>query len=92
MAEHGFNVVRTYTAPPAWLLEEAGRNGLASWPGSLGAARRVPRRAQPRRRDRSRVREQAPRLPNTPALLCFAVGNEIPPRSCAGTAAAAFSV
>src|SRR5690242_19702086 len=28
MAAAGFNAVRTYTVPPAWLLDEAGERGL----------------------------------------------------------------
>ena len=28
MAAHGANAVRTYTVPPRWLLDAAGRHGL----------------------------------------------------------------
>ncbi len=79
MAEHGVNAVRTYTAPPEWLLDEALGNGLyvmagLAWEqhvtflddrGRVGAIE-------------ARVREQAAACAEHPALLCFAVGNEIP--------------
>lgn len=52
MTEHGFNVVRTYTAPPVWLLDEAHRNdvyvmaGLA-WEQQF-ATRACARQSQPK--------------------------------------------
>jgi hypothetical protein len=79
MAECGFNAVRTYTAPPVWLLEEAERSGLRIMAG-LAWEQHM---AFLDERDRvaaiaARVREQAARCAGHPALLCFAVGNEIP--------------
>ena len=79
MAERGFNAVRTYTAPPVWLLEEAERSGLHVMAG-LAWEQHM---AFLDERDRvgaivARVREQAARCAGHPALLCFAVGNEIP--------------
>src|SRR5580765_4637866 len=79
MAATGVNAVRTYTAPPRWLLDAAQRHGLRvmiglPWEqhvafldrGSL--ARDIVRR----------VREQVRACAGHPAVLCFAVGNEIP--------------
>lgn len=79
MAEHGFNVVRTYTAPPVWLLEEADRNDLyvmagLAWEQHIAFLDERGRVAA----IEARVREQAAGCAEHPALLCFAVGNEIP--------------
>ena len=79
MAEHGFNVVRTYTAPPVWLLEEAARSGLyvmagLAWEQHIAFLDERGRVAA----IEARVREQAAACAGHPALLCFAVGNEIP--------------
>jgi O-antigen biosynthesis protein len=79
MAERGFNAVRTYTAPPPWLLDEAERSGLLVMAG-LAWEQHM---AFLDKRDRiaaiaARVREQAAPCAGHPALLCFAVGNEIP--------------
>ena len=79
MATHGINAVRTYMAPPRWVLDTALRHGLRvmvglSWEQHVaflddrpGAASIV-----------DRVREQAARCAGHPAVLSFAVGNEIP--------------
>jgi GT2 family glycosyltransferase len=79
MAAHGINAVRTYTAPPRDLLDIAQRHGLhvmvgLSWEQHIaflddraGAASIV-----------DRVREQAAMCAGHPAVLSFAVGNEIP--------------
>src|SRR5207247_895566 len=40
MASHGFNAVRTYTAPPRWLLDIAQRHGLRLLIG-LGGERSI---------------------------------------------------
>jgi O-antigen biosynthesis protein len=79
MAEHGFNVVRTYTAPPAWLLDEADRQGLRvmaglAWEQHMAFLDERGRGAA----IEERVRAQAAACAGHPALLCFAVGNEIP--------------
>jgi len=79
MAAAGVNTVRTYTSPTEALLDTAARHGLLvmaglSWPQHVPflddarAARRIRRDAT------SDVR----RLAAHPALLLFAVGNEIP--------------
>ena len=79
MAEHGINAVRTYTAPPVWLLDEAHRNGLyvmagLAWEQHVAFLDERGRVAA----IEARVREQAAACAEHPALLCFAVGNEIP--------------
>lgn len=79
MAAHGINAVRTYTVPPLWLLDAAARNGLWVMVGipweqhitfldNSGAAAAIERR----------VREGVRACAGHPAILCFAVGNEIP--------------
>jgi O-antigen biosynthesis protein len=79
MAATGINAVRTYTAPPRWLLDAAQAQGLKVMVG-LAAERYVgylnDGRAAP---DvgaiiRAHVRECA----DHPAILCYAIGNEIP--------------
>jgi GT2 family glycosyltransferase len=79
MAEHGFNVVRTYTAPPVWLLDEAHRNDLyvmagLAWEQHIAFLDQRGRVAS----IEGRVREQAAACSGHPSLFCFAVGNEIP--------------
>lgn len=79
MAANGFNTVRTYTAPPHWLLDVAAANGLRVMAGLaweqhtafLDSAAQALAIQQ-------RVREQVRRCAGHPALLCFTVGNEIP--------------
>ncbi len=79
MAAAGFNTLRTYMAPPSWFLDAAARHDLRVlaglwWPGHLTFL-------DDRRRARdiiTRVRADAHRCAGHPALLGFAVGNEIP--------------
>jgi O-antigen biosynthesis protein len=79
MARAGINAVRTYTVPPLWLLDAARDAGLwvmvgLPWEQHVAFL-------DDRRRKRSivaRVREGARVCAGHPALLCFAVGNEIP--------------
>ena len=79
MAAHGINAVRTYTAPPRWLLDRAWRHGLRIMVG-LAAEREVGYLNDTRdlsgieERMRGRVRACA----GHPAVLCYALGNEIP--------------
>jgi GT2 family glycosyltransferase len=79
MAAHGVNAVRTYTTPPRWLLDRAWENGLRVLVG-LAAEREVgylndTRDLSPiEQRFRERVRSCA----GHPAVLCYAIGNEIP--------------
>jgi glycosyltransferase involved in cell wall biosynthesis len=79
MAANGLNAVRTYTAPPRWLLDLAQRFGLRVMIG-LGGERlaafldygKCVREAE------GKVREQVTACAGHPAVLCFCVANEIP--------------
>jgi len=79
MVAHGVNAVRTYTAPPRWLLDRAWGQGLRIMVG-LAAEREVGYLNDTRdlsgieARMRARVRACA----GHPAVLCYALGNEIP--------------
>lgn len=80
MAQAGINTVRTYTAPPAYLLDEAVRCGLrvmAGLPWSQHIAFLDDRAGT--RRIRQEIAAQVRALGSHPAMLMFAVGNEIPP-------------
>ena len=79
MAAAGFNAVRVYSVPPEWLLDEALRHGLwvqvgipweqhVAFLDERGRARAI----------EQRVREGVARCAGHPAVLCFAVGNEVP--------------
>ena len=79
MAEANINTVRTYTVPPAWLLDLAHRHGLrvmiglpweqhVSFLDDWKLATSIVRR----------VREGVRAFAGHPGLLCYAVGNEIP--------------
>jgi O-antigen biosynthesis protein len=80
MREAGLNTVRVYTEPPVALLDEAARQGLfvivgLAWTQHVcflddAALTRAIRRS---------VRESVRRLKDHPAVLAFAIGNEIPP-------------
>ncbi|MGI8757166.1 MAG: glycosyltransferase, partial [Acidimicrobiales bacterium] len=79
MAAHGLNAVRVYTVPPRWLLDAALRHGLRVMVG-LPWEQHVAFLSD-RRRARSieeRVRAAARACAGHPAVLCYAVGNEIP--------------
>jgi GT2 family glycosyltransferase len=81
MAANGLNAVRTYTVPPRWLLDTALEHGLwvmvgVAWEqhvdflGSRARARSI----------EDRVRSAVAVCAGHPALLCYAIGNEIPTR------------
>ena len=79
MAAAGFNAVRIYSVPPAWLLDEALRHGLwvqvgIPWEQHVAF---LDERGRPRAIE-ARVREGVARCAGHPAVLCFAVGNENP--------------
>ena len=79
MAAHGLNTVRTYTLPPAWLLDEAERQGLrvmAGVPWSQHVAFLDDRAMC--REIRETVVGQIRDIANHPAVLMVALGNEIP--------------
>jgi GT2 family glycosyltransferase len=79
MRANGVNALRTYTAPPRWLLDEADRHGLRVMVG-LGAERYV---GYLNHRGGASaiadiVRDQVAACSAHPSILCFAVANEIP--------------
>ena len=79
MEANGFNAVRTYTVPPRWLLDQASECGLRVMVGIpweqhvdfLEDRRRVHSIAD-------RVRAAVGSCAGHPAVLCYAIGNEIP--------------
>ena len=81
MAANGINSVRTYTLPPRWLLDAALEHDLWVMVG-LAWEQHVDFLAS-RARARSiedRVRSAVAACAGHPAVLCYAVGNEIPTR------------
>ena len=79
MAASGINAVRLYTVPPRLLLDAALEHGLRvmvglPWEQHLAFLDDAPRRDTIVTRVRAGVRQCA----GHPALLCYAVGNEIP--------------
>jgi glycosyltransferase involved in cell wall biosynthesis len=79
MANHGFNAVRTYTPPPRWLLDLAYENGLWAMIG-LPWEQHIAFLDQPERRRaiEAGIRGGVRALVGHPAVLAYAVGNEIP--------------
>jgi len=80
MAANGINAVRVYTVPPRWLLDAAHGQDLRvmvglPWEQHVAFLRDRGRCADIERRVRAGVRQCA----GHPALLCYAVGNEIAP-------------
>ena len=79
MRRSGFSAVRTYTAPPRWLLDAAARHGLRVLAGvawEQHVALLDDRRAAAAVVDRVAAEVRA--VAGHPALLGWAVGNEIP--------------
>lgn len=79
MAANGINTVRTYTVPPRWLLDAASRHGLyvmvgLAWEQHVAFLDLKGRPADIEARLRRAVRATA----RHPAVLCYAIGNEIP--------------
>ncbi|HXR30840.1 MAG TPA: glycosyltransferase [Solirubrobacterales bacterium] len=79
MAEAGVNALRTYVPPPLWLLDAAHEIGLHVMVG-LAWEQHVAflEDAERPRRIAARVAEQVHECEAHPAILCFAIGNEIP--------------
>jgi GT2 family glycosyltransferase len=79
IAAHGMNAVRTYTVPPRWLLDAAQRHGLwvmvGMWWGQNTAFLDERGRADAIERE---VREAVRSCAGHPAVLCYAIANEIP--------------
>ena len=83
MALRGFNAVRVYTVPPRWLLDCALQQGLSvmvglPWEQHIAFLDDRPRRENIIKSVREGVRSCA----NHPAVLCYAIGNEIPAPIC----------
>jgi GT2 family glycosyltransferase len=79
MADSGLNAIRTYTVPPRWLLDAAQRHGLRVMVG-LPWEQHVTF-LDDKKRARSietRVRTGVRSCAGHPAVLCYAIGNEIP--------------
>src|SRR5438105_4209354 len=79
MAAHGLNAVRTYTVPPCWLLDTAQRHGLRvmvglPWEQHVAFLDDKQRARSIEERVRAGVRACAGHR----AVLCYAIGNEIP--------------
>ena len=79
MAANRINTVRTYTVPPAWLLDLAQQNGLRvmvglPWEQHITFLDEWDRADNLERRIRASVRA----LNRHPALLAYTIGNEIP--------------
>ena len=79
MAENGLNTVRTYTVPPRWLLDTAQRYGLRVMVGLPWEQHITFLDDRKRVRDiEERVRLGVRACAGHPAVLCYAIGNEIP--------------
>jgi GT2 family glycosyltransferase len=79
MAAHGINAVRTYTTPPRWLLDTALEHDLrvlVGLPWEQHVAFLDDRRLA--RSIEARVRAGVEACAGHPAVLAYAVGNEIP--------------
>jgi len=79
MRSHGINAVRCYTVPPRRLLDSAWRHGLRvmvglPWEQHVAFLDDRGRAADIERR----VRDGARACAGHPAVLCYAIGNEIP--------------
>src|SRR6188768_966803 len=79
MAEAGINCVRTYTVPPLELLNIADQNGLKVMVGLPWEQHITFLDDKSRKNDIiRRVREATASCEKHPAILCYAIGNEIP--------------
>jgi O-antigen biosynthesis protein len=79
MVAAGINAIRTYSVPPSWLLDAAQRANLRVMVG-LPWEQHVAFLDDSRtaRAIEARVREAVRKCAGHPAVLCYAVGNEIP--------------
>lgn len=78
MALNGFNALRTYTPPPAWLLDEAASLGIGVMVG-IPWAQHVTFLDQGMQREiEASIRGTVRSYAGHPGILCYAVGNEIP--------------
>jgi GT2 family glycosyltransferase len=79
MAEAGANTLRTYVPPPLWLLDLAQEHGLRVMAG-LAWEQHVAFLDEPELTDRiiAKAARQVRECEAHPAMLCYAIGNEIP--------------
>src|ERR1044071_673511 len=79
MAEAGANALRTYVPPPLWLLDLANQSGLKVMVG-LAWEQHVAFLDDPERARGivAKVGRQVRECEAHPAILCYALGNEIP--------------
>jgi GT2 family glycosyltransferase len=79
IASNGLNAVRTYSLPPVWLLDTARHHGLWVMVGLPWEQHVAFLDDRSRARDiEQRVRAGVRSCAGHPAVLCYAVGNEIP--------------
>ena len=79
MAANGINTVRTYTVPPRWLLDEAADQGLYVMTGIPWEQHIAFLDDRARCREiRTKVQRAVRECERHPAILCYAIGNEIP--------------
>ena len=80
MTRTGINSVRTYVPPPIWLLDLAQQAGLRVMVG-LAWEQHVTFLDDPKLPGtiEARVRDGVNSCSGHPAVLCFSIGNEIPP-------------
>lgn len=80
MAAHGINSVRTYVPPPIWLLDLARRTGLRVMVGLAWEQHVAFLDDRPLIRTiEGRIRDGVRACAGHPAVLCYSIGNEIPP-------------
>src|SRR3954464_7388065 len=79
ISELGLNAVRVYSVPPRWLLDLARHHALWVVVG-IAWEQHVTFLAERSRRHQieHRVREAVQQCAGHPAVLCYAIGNEIP--------------
>jgi O-antigen biosynthesis protein len=78
MAEGAINAIRTYTVPPHWLLDLAWEAGLRVMVGLPWETHVAFLDEGCERSIAARVRAGVEQCESHPAVLCFAIGNEIP--------------
>ena len=79
MREHGINTVRTYTAPPMYLLDIAKAYNLKVMAGLPWEQHITFLDDEKRVRDIiQRIKDSVKSFAGHPALLCYTIGNEIP--------------
>lgn len=78
MADAGLNMVRVYTVPPRWLLDIAAAQGLRVMIGLPWEQHIAFLDGSRPREIVARVAEQIRASAGHPAVLCYAIGNEIP--------------